>query len=355
VRETYLESEAIEVVGQDTVIDRDRPGRVVGVVLVGESARADPFSLNGYERRTNPKLEQRPLIVFPHASSPGTSTANSVPAMFTFVEAARYTPRKAQHQTSVLDLLEQVGVEVHWIDNNSSSKGAYEGTGYERLTADEPYLEFVDGSGALHDDVFFEDLARLIAEAPGDVVVVLHCMGSHGPAYHRRYPEAFEVFQPSCTLDAPQQCNNTELVNAYDNTILYTDHIADRVIDVLETLDPDDRSFMLYASDHGESLGENGVYLHGFPVFMAPDAQTHVGMFAWMSDRAAAPDRQEEGEPTFSLDERVVTHFDLAHTLMDLFGARSTIVDPTRVLLHWQSSRGAPPGELVDGFDVDSN
>jgi len=271
-------------IGRDAAQVKPVKPRTVGIFVVGETARADHFSLNGYARETNPRLKARSLLNFPNFLSNGTSTAYCVPAMFSFLTGGAYSPRKAGSQSNTLDLLDAAGVDVIWIDNNSSSKGVAERIGSINLRFDPDREEWRAGRGEMLDEVLLDEFDEELDKAQGDVLVVLHTMGSHGPAYHRRYPPEFEVFKPACRSSAPQDCGDEQIINAYDNTILYTDYIVDELIERLEARDPAEIRFLLYASDHGESLGENGVYLHGLPRFLAPKSQYHVPAFAWLSD-----------------------------------------------------------------------
>jgi lipid A ethanolaminephosphotransferase len=149
-------------------------------------------------------------------------------------------------------------------------------------------------------------------------MLVLHTLGSHGPAYSRRYPPQFAVFKPYCEKTSPQECTDEEVSNAYDNTIVYTDYIISQLIERLKSRREDIDSFLLYASDHGESLGENGVYLHGLPRAIAPAAQTDVPVIVWLSQGFRA---------SHDIDARVdagfhrahLTHDNIAHSLLGFF------------------------------------
>src|SRR5699024_2602082 len=109
----------------------------------------------------------------------------------------------------------------------------------------------------------------------------MHTMGSHGPGYFERYPKPFDIYKPSCNSNRPQNCSRQSLVNSYDNTVRYVDHILASIIQTLKDKEPQADTALLYLSDHGESLGEHGIYLHGFPYFLAPEQQTHIPMVLW--------------------------------------------------------------------------
>ena len=160
--------------------------------------------------------------------------------------------------------------------------------------------------------------------ASDDVLVVMHTMGSHGPTYHKRYPESFAKFQPDCQSNSPQECGSEEVINAYDNTILYTDYVLSGLIGYLKQRTGNQNSFLFYASDHGESLGEEGVYLHGLPPFLAPKAQTHVPMIAWFSDYSMFNFGPDNKTLNASVDV-LLAHANIPHTLLGLLGVSTEL------------------------------
>jgi len=271
----------LEVVGADAY--RLLPGGKpkVMVVVVGETARAANFSLNGYARETNPELAARGVINFEQASSCGTATAVSVPCMFQNVGRDGYKDSMANSREGLLDVLQRAGVGVLWRDNNSGCKGACVREPYEDVSHIE--VDAMCDPGECHDEVLLNGLQAYLDSLNHDAVIVLHMKGSHGPAYYKRYPAAFEKFTPVCKSNQLDRCQQAEIVNAYDNTLLYTDHVLAKTIDLLQHNSQRLDTGMLYLSDHGESLGENGIYLHGLPYAMAPSEQTHIPMLMWMS------------------------------------------------------------------------
>lgn len=271
----------LEVVGADAY--RLLPGGKpkVMVVVVGETARAANFSLNGYARETNPELAARGVINFEQASSCGTATAVSVPCMFQNVGRDGYKDSMANSREGLLDVLQRAGVGVLWRDNNSGCKGACVRVPYEDVSHIE--VDALCDAGECHDEVLLNGLQAYLDSLNHDAVIVLHMKGSHGPAYYKRYPAAFEKFTPVCKSNQLDRCQQAEIVNAYDNTLLYTDHVLAKTIDLLQHNSQRLDTGMLYLSDHGESLGENGIYLHGLPYAMAPSEQTHIPMLMWMS------------------------------------------------------------------------
>ena len=269
-------------IGMDAKVEEKGKPKLV-IFVLGEAARYDHFSLNGYKRDTNPNLEKIfDLVNFPDVHSCGTETAVSVPCMFSPYNRKDYSDKKAKHTDSVIDIINRSGVAVLWRDNDSGSKGvASRIKGYEDYNrADiKPYCK----DGNCVDDVLLYKLQDWINEQNSSkpIFIVLHTKGSHGPAYYKRYPKNFEKFKPVCKSNQLQECKKQEVVNAYDNTILYTDHFLDEVIKLLKKNENKYRVAMYYMSDHGESLGENGIYLHGMPYFIAPDVQKHPASVAW--------------------------------------------------------------------------
>ncbi|MBF7730214.1 phosphoethanolamine--lipid A transferase [Pseudomonas sp. N040] len=253
----------------------------VTVLVVGETARAANFSLNGYARDTNPELAQRGVMNFTNASSCGTATATSVPCMFQDVGRENYQDSYADSREDLLDVLQRAGIAVLWRDNNSGCKGACSRVQYEDVSHIDQQALCADGE--CHDGVLLKGLQAYLDGIDRDAVIVLHMKGSHGPAYYKRYPSAFEKFTPVCRSSQLDQCSRESIINAYDNTLTYTDHVLAQTIDLLQHNAGRLDTAMLYLSDHGESLGENGIYLHGLPYAMAPQEQTHIPMLLWLS------------------------------------------------------------------------
>jgi len=273
-----------EVVGADARLAAPAAGdpRVL-VLVLGETARAANFSLLGYPRETNPELAVAGVTAFRDVTSCGTSTEVSVPCMFSPYGRANYDERRIHNSEGLLDVLTRAGYQVKWLDNQSGCKGVCKGRGveYEKLA---PSLapELCSG-GECRDEILVRRLADELPRVTRNTVFVLHMMGNHGPAYFRRYPAAFRRFLPDCATAELRECTREEVVNSYDNAILYTDHV---LASAIRTLSADPRQLdaaMIYVSDHGESLGERGLYLHGIPYAIAPQVQTRVPMLVWLS------------------------------------------------------------------------
>jgi len=263
--------------------------KMLTVLVVGETARAQNFSLNGYERDTNPELAARNVVAFTNVSSCGTATAVSLPCMFSHLGHDGYSKRAALGSENLVDVLQHAGLTVEWWENNTGPKSVADRIPTTMLNVKgSQYEPALCHGGECLDQVLIDKLRERLSDLQGNAVLVLHTMGSHGPAYYERYPENFERFQPACRKAELNECSSDELVNVYDNTILYTDHILASVIDVLKEHDNDFASAMYYMSDHGESLGEDGLYLHGAPYMFAPETQKRIPFITWFSDDFAS-------------------------------------------------------------------
>lgn len=316
----------LKIIGADAIQENQGINRRIGFMVVGETARWDHFSLNGYPRETNPLLSKINIINYSQASACGTSTAYSVPCMFSFLDKDSYSPEKAAKQTNVLDVLKTAGINVYWIDNNSSCKGVCERTGEINIRSnpnkDSPFYT----EGELLDEELIEQIDKVLAADNGaaDILIVLHTLGSHGPKYYRRYPKEFSKFEPACKKATPQECTDKEIINAYDNTILYTDYIVSKLIGYLKEKQATYDTFLIYASDHGESLGEKGVYLHGLPYFLAPEAQTRVPILTWFSESYIANEKLNV-EKMKALQNKPVSHDYLSHSMLKAFDVKTSL------------------------------
>ena len=253
------------------------------ILVVGEAARGMNFSLNGYSRETNPLLSRQNIINFRNATSCGTATAISVPCMFSHKTRKGFDVDEAKYTQNLLDILSVSGYDIFWFDNNSGCKGVCARVLTENM------VKFGDATHCeknyCRDEAMLPGLEEKIKTQEKNMVIVLHMMGSHGPAYYQRYPKTFRKFLPTCDTSDIQKCSREEIVNTYDNTILYTDYILASIVDIAKKFS-DRKISVLYASDHGQSLGENGAYLHGLPYAIAPREQTHIPVFLWLSESA---------------------------------------------------------------------
>jgi lipid A ethanolaminephosphotransferase len=337
------------VIGADAhLLPRDEGTRPPLLLLVvGETARAMNFSLNGYARPTNPELAKLPatsLVSLRHVTSCGTATAASLPCMFSPLGRTAFVDLKGT-QENLLDVLQRAGLAVLWLDNQSGCKGLC-----DRVPSS-PTSKLPEGAAPLpaglcskdelgEEECFDESMLheldkRIAALAPErmqrGVVLVMHQMGSHGPAYFKRSPADLKPFQPECRSNALQQCERQQVVNGYDNTLVTTDRLLARAVAWLQTQQAFDVG-MLYVSDHGESLGENGLYLHGMPYAMAPDEQTHVPLILWLPEGGALAQSLKPG-CLGSLRDKPASHDNLFHTAMGWVGARADVYKPEWDLL----------------------
>ncbi|MBF0162438.1 MAG: phosphoethanolamine--lipid A transferase, partial [Magnetococcales bacterium] len=306
--------------------------RVV-VLIVGETARAANFQLGGYGRPTNPQLSQvKNLVYFDQATSCGTDTATSLPCMFAYATRDTYDADRAHHRENLLDVVKRGAIRVVWLDNQAGvgCKGLCNRVEHQELArANRP--EFCDDQEC-HDEILVQALAEVLNEPAQESWIVLHQMGSHGPAYYKRYPKAFQRFEPVCTTPELNNCTQSEIVNAYDNTILYTDHVAAGVIRLLQSRQEQWAGMVLYASDHGESLGEKNLYLHGIPYRIAPREQTHIPMLMWFSD-AYLSDYHLDPGCLLRQKGKPVSHFNLFSTILGAFDLGSSTYHPEQDIL----------------------
>jgi lipid A ethanolaminephosphotransferase len=322
----------LQAIGEDA---RESP-RATGtrprllVFVLGETARAQNWGLDGYLRRTTPQLAaMHDVINFPDVESCGTSTEVSVPCLFSPYGHHAYDAAKIRGHQSLLHVLQRAGVQVLWRDNQSGCKRVCDGLEFESMAnATDP--EWCNGKRCF-DEILLSGLQARIRPDGRDRIVVLHQLGNHGPAYYQRHPPAFRRFTPTCDTEQLGNCSRRRIVNSYDNAVLYTDHFLARTIDLLRN-EPGYDSALVYVSDHGESLGENGLFLHGVPQAIAPSQQTHVPMVMWFSPGFAHHQgldldcmRQAAGAPA--------SHDNLFPTILGMFRVQTGLYDPKRDLL----------------------
>jgi lipid A ethanolaminephosphotransferase len=320
------EEKGLLMIGKDAAIPPTDIDRDLIILVVGEAARADRFSLNGYGRETNPLLKKEDIINFPDFTSCGTDTAVSVPCMFSSFGRAQYDGEKARHTENLLDVLGRAGVNILWRENNSDSKGVALRAQYENFKSPKmnPLCE-----GECRDEGMLAGLQEYIdSRRKGDVLIVLHQMGNHGPAYYKRYPDNFEKFTPACKSNQLENCTREEISNAYDNAILYTDYFLSKVIGLLKKNSGHFETAMFYVSDHGQSLGENGIYLHGLPYYLAPATQKHVPAIMWFGNSFNVDKKRLAGRSA-----QPFSHDNLFHTMMGFMEVRSTVYRPDMDIL----------------------
>ena len=329
-------SEEFVKIATDAFIPKNHEGRELIVMVVGETARADRFYLNGYHRNTNPQLsKERNLVSYKNVTSCGTSTAISVPCMFAIGGRDNFKRSDADNSENALDVLARAGVSVLWRDNNSDSKGVATRVAYEdfKTSKTNPVCD-----EECRDVGMLFGLQSYIDKQPGDVLIVLHQMGNHGPAYFKRYPPEFEKFKPACHSIELSECTVAEISNAYDNAILYTDYFLSEVIGLLKKNSPEFETAMLYVSDHGESLGEKGLYLHGMPYTIAPKEQTHVPVILWVGSPTGGIELASAEDQEFS----ETSHDAVFPSLLQGFEVQSSVLKGSRAFF-----AGAPVNASV--------
>jgi lipid A ethanolaminephosphotransferase len=315
------------LLGTDAHLPAEDNDRELIILVVGEAVRADHLGLNGYPRQTTPLLSSNKAVIsFEEVTSCGTATAYSVPCMFSLQGRTEFELDEAGLQENLLDVLTHAGVHVLWRDNNSDSKGVANGVQFE---------DFRNSDTNTVCDIECRDVGMLNGlddyiqtQANGDIVIVLHQMGNHGPAYYKRFPKDFAAFTPYCQSNQLEECSDAEIVNAYDNALLYTDYFLDQVIKFLGSHDEQFETAMYYMSDHGESLGENGIYLHGLPFLLAPDNQKHVASLLWFGKNYAVDEQAVSARRQLAL-----SHDNYSHTVLGLMEIQTSVYEPNKDLI----------------------
>ena len=330
-----MDTRTILPVGRDAQLGASYAGQSkppLLVLVLGETGRAGNFGINGYERDTTPLLAARPdLISAGNAWACGTSTAASVPCMFSHLGRNGYEARRANFE-GLMDVLQHAGLAVLWVDNQSGCKGTCDRIPNANTSAQKDPELCPTGSDCL-DNIMLKGLDQRLADLPAEqrqrgTVVVLHQMGSHGPAYSKRSAPERKKFLPECTSNALQECDRQQVVNAYDNSIVETDHFLDSVLNWLGKQSNQAQPAMIYVADHGESLGENNIYLHGLPYSIAPDVQKHVPWLTWLS--AAIQSRMGTATPCLQkeLAQQRITHDNYFHSVLGLLDVKTGAYQP---------------------------
>lgn len=318
------------------------------VLVVGETVRAQNWGLNGYARQTTPQLKRIGPVNFRDVTACGSSTEISLPCMFSPYGRADYDKDKIRRSESLLHVLDHAGIRIAWRDNQSGCKGVCDGLAFESFEHDDD-PSFCDSERCL-DDVLLKNLIEAARSPPanartvggqgtsgqiahaqtGDAVIVLHQLGNHGPSYYRRYPQRLRRFVPDCRTSELGDCSREEIVNAYDNAVLHTDDFLAKTIRLLAQ-DRSRDTAMIYVSDHGESLGEGGLYLHGVPYAIAPETQIKVPMVMWMSPGFASGRGIDMG-CLHTYSGAPASHDNLFHSVLGLMQVSTRVYDRRRDL-----------------------
>ncbi|MFQ1610750.1 phosphoethanolamine transferase [Aeromonas veronii] len=295
-------------------------------LVVGETARSQNYSLNGYGKATNSfTAKEQGVVSFRDVRSCGTATAVSVPCMFSNLTRRGYDDQLASSRDGLLDVLQHAGVSVLWKENDGGCKGVCRNVPTIEILP-KSYPALCQGESC-YDEVLLEGLDQQIAGMKGNKLVVFHLMGSHGPTYFRRYPASERAFMPDCPRSDIENCSNEELVNTYDNTIRYTDKVVGLLIDKLKSLESQYDVGLVYLSDHGESLGAMGLYLHGTPYKFAPDDQTRVPLLTWFSPQLQADRQLDMGCLSAEASSQSFSHDNLFHSMLGIMDVQTSVYD----------------------------
>jgi lipid A ethanolaminephosphotransferase len=324
VKKTYFTTPLeYKKLGEDATLPNASNGKpTLMIFAIGETARSQNIAYNGYARNTNPHTQNKGIISFQNVSSCGTATAVSLPCMFSNMSHTTYQKERAIKQDNVLDVLNHAGVKVHWLENDGGDKQVAQNL--IKTVIEKSSNSQLCSSSSCFDEVMLLDLPKLIEQQAGsDQLLALHLIGSHGPTYYQRYPAEHALFSPACERSDIEKCSDQQIVNVYDNTIAYTDYVLSQAITLLEQYQDRYNVALFYLSDHGESLGENGLYLHGTPYVVAPAEQTQVPWYMWASDDYFRGRGIDKACLQNSAMHDSISHDNLFHTLLGFYGVET--------------------------------
>jgi lipid A ethanolaminephosphotransferase len=337
IKPLHTESSILQAIGLDAKLGKsyyDQERAPLLILVVGETARSGNFGINGYARDTTPSLKAvhadadktGQLVSFSNAWSCGTSTATALPCMFSHLGKSAYEDNQINYE-NLIDVLERSGLAVIWLENQSGCKGVCDRI-YSDSTKNMLSPELCN-SGECFDEIMLKRLTERFNQIPpkklgNGVVVVMHQMGSHGPAYFKRSPEASKKFKSECATNNLQDCTRAEVINAYDNSIVYTDHFLGKVISYLKEVAPHTYTAMMYVADHGESLGENNIYLHGLPYAIAPDVQKHIPWINWVSNDLMRS-RKIDAACLAQQKDKKISHDNYFHSVLGLMDIQTQL------------------------------
>ena len=327
-RKNYAQNMPYTTIGDDAFLDaKKNQKKTLFIMVVGETARKNNFSLNGYEKNTNSLLSQQEnLVSFQNVVSCGTATAISVPCMFSQLTRDDFDKITAEHQDNALDIAQKAGYKILWRENDHGCKGVC-----IRLPTEDvaDYAVKTGDSGSFYyDESLLENLDQYIDQqknSDDNLMVVLHMNGSHGPTYYQRYPKQHKKFSPSCETSKIETCDGDTLANTYDNTIAYTDYVLNETIELLKQYSGDYDVAMLYVSDHGESLGESGFYLHGAPYAIAPKEQIEIPLIFWSNSEFMAQRNINLSCLNDRANNSQYSHDNIFHTLLGLLQVKTNV------------------------------
>lgn len=325
VRDTVFSTPAPYVaMGKNLKYENTSSKKKLYFLVLGETARVQNYSYYGYDRDTNKYTRNFNTINFSTVKSCGTATAQSVPCMFSNLTKEHFSQKAVENRENIIDIIKKAGFDVTWVENDGGCKGVCQRV--KTIEIDPKESKKYCSQGTCHDEIMLKYAQELSDNIKNDTFVAFHIIGSHGPKYFERYPKEFEVYTPNCSRADVESCTKEQIVNSYDNTILYTDYVISKLIEILNNK-PQYTTALLYVSDHGESLGENGLYLHGTPYSIAPDEQTHVPMQIWLN-QASAKELNISIDKLKAKEHNNYSHDNLFHTLMGLTQIRSDEYNP---------------------------
>jgi lipid A ethanolaminephosphotransferase len=325
----------VQIGGDARMITESTSNKKLVILILGETARSDHFSINGYKgNETTPNLQKLDVVSLKKVVSCGTATAVSVPCMLSRMGQQAFSIDGSKAQSNLLDVAKLSGYEVSWIDNNTGCQGVCDRVNVVDLN---PYKNDKDcTSTTCYDEILVSALKDQLRPEKNQLIV-LHTLGSHGPSYYLRYPKAFAKFKPSCETSELSNCTKEEVINTYDNSLLYTDYIVSKIINYVDETDSREKT-VVYISDHGESLGENGVYLHSLPYVIAPKEQKHVPFIFWFDQKTAEKNRKKiDNLRKFQLCN--FSHDNIFSTFLDILDISTILYEKKSDLLRLDSWR----------------
>lgn len=316
LRDADFSTHETVTIGDDISIEKywNNDKKNLIVFVVGETARAANFSLGGYNRPTNDALlpYQQNFAYFSNFFACGTSTAVSVPCMFSAYPQKGFKPASAAYTENLTDIMQKAGYKSLWRENNTGCQKVCRRIEVEKLCKKKH----------CNDEILLTNFEERIYDAGKDMFLILHQRGSHGPDYYNMYPKSFEKYKPVCKTNILPKCKKQKLINAFDNTIEYTSYFLAQTISKLEAMSDEYNILMIYSSDHGESLGENKVYLHSAIYKNAPIEQIHIPFFIWMPKST----QNEFGYDMNCLQKiakKRFSHDNIFHTILGFSGAKT--------------------------------
>lgn len=280
------------------------------ILIIGEAARGDHFGINGYKRETTPNLSKLKNIVnYDFVKSCHTSTFRSIPCMLSRLPIKNTIKNNVPTESSFIDLFNKTGFKTYWYGLQSIKPASYFIPEIQEVRTKYSIINQNKTNDYVYDELLLPILDKNLNKDQNDKkLIILHTLGSH-MNYYQRYPKTFEKYTPVCFKDI-HLCKKEAVINSYDNTILYTDWFISEVIKKFENKN----AIIFYVSDHGQSLGENGIYTHGRPIETAPREQRYATMFVWFSDIFLTKNRKKM---LTAKNKKNINHDYLFHSILN--------------------------------------